>query len=177
MGWYFGSHPAHPAQSRDAAVTMVRAADSVLVLCWGNVCRSPLAERYLEARCQNQKLDLTVDSAGLGETEGRESPRLAIEIAADYGVDLSNHRSIRTQPADVSAADVVFVMDYNNYYSLTTRHVGARHKTFFLGALDDDPSSQIVDPFGSDRAGFEETYDRIATAIDGLVDELSDDET
>ncbi len=175
MNRYFASHPNHPAQSHNAAVSMVRAAESVLVLCWGNVCRSPLAEKYLEAHCKNQQFDLAVSSAGLGETEGRASPESAVEIAAKYGVDLSEHRSKRVESSAVSAADVVFVMDYNNYYSFTKRYQNTHNKTFFLGALDDVDDIQISDPYGSDPAQFEDTYDRITAALDRLIDELAND--
>lgn len=170
MRGYFASYPAHPSKSRDGAVAITRDAESVLFLCWGNVCRSPFAERYARMRCHERQLDFTTKSAGVGESQGRGSPPSAIDAAADFGVDLSSHCSARISPSSINESDVVFVMDYNNYYSVIKACDDAAYKTFFLGALNDADSVQIGDPFGRGVDQFLGTYGHIATAIDELLD-------
>jgi len=167
-----GSNPAvDPTRTLDA----LRQADRVLFLCHGNICRSPLAERYLRRRLEaTGGRDLAVDSAGFIEAEGRPSPLDAVTAARKHGVELSGHRSKRVTPSLVEAADVVVLMDATNYFHFD-REFGAVDATVgFLGPLAGGTADvEIPDPYGGDAATFDRAYDRVCRAVDGLVAGLS----
>lgn len=171
MRRYFRCRPDHPSRSREPALEALHTAESALVLCWGNVCRSPMAARYLAAQCDEYGLDLEVTSAGLGEREGRSSPDAAVAAARSYGVDLSTHRSNCVDREQITSFDIVFVMDHPNYYDIVTRFPEVRERTYFLGALERNEGSAVPigDPYGSDRSTFDATYGRIAEVIDQAV--------
>lgn len=163
------SRPVNESALRDA----LSDADTVLFLCHGNVCRSPFAERYMVETLEERGIDdVSVDSAGMSTTQGRSSPETAIEIANEFGVDLRDHRAIETTAAAIEAADVVFVMDANNYDDVRRAFPDQRHKTFFLAATEANPGVAIDDPYEGDDGTFQSVYGRIADAIDRVVDEM-----
>jgi len=176
----FARNPDHPATSRERAVATLTGADQVLFLCWGNVCRSPMAARYCESRLADRGVEgVTVASAGLGEREGRPSPPDAVATAADYGVDLRDHRSRRLTSDLVAESDAVFVMDFNDFHDVRSRHPDVLDATFFLRtfagdgrAADDDPT--IPDPHGDGPDAFERSYATVASAVDEVVGVLDE---
>lgn len=176
---YFRANPDHHALDREAAVEQVRTANSILFLCWGNICRSPFAERYAATRLAERGLDdVDMRSAGLGQVEGRSSPDHAVAAAAERDVDLTDHRSSRATAPLVASSDVVFVMSYNNYHSVSTDFPATDGAVFFLGVLgatetpdrDSDPAAVLIgDPHGSEREMFDAVYATIADAVDEIV--------
>src|SRR6185503_4719284 len=82
----------------------------VLFLCYGNICRSPLAERY----ARKVAPDLEVASAGFHETTGRTAPGWFQAITLELGVDVSESRSKRVSDAQVAWADLVLLADLEN---------------------------------------------------------------
>jgi len=174
--WQFRLPPDHHALNGGAALAAATDAESVTFLCWGNVCRSPFAERYLAAELVERGRDgVTVASAGLGSRSDRPSPPGAVAAAAEHGVDLSDHRS-SCPPDRLADSDLVFVMDYNNYGSVATRFADAG-PVFFLGALAPGNTAAVPDPYGEDEAAFETVYGTIAAAVDRLADALADGAT
>lgn len=142
----------------------------VLFVCLGNVCRSPMAARYLREAAAERGLDAyTAESAGFIEEEDRPSPRAAVEAAADYGVDLGDHRStLLTRPV-LDRSDLVFLMDAYNY-ALLDRHFGdATDAAYFLGAFGGD-DYEIGDPYRGDVEEFRRVYGEIADAVDAFLD-------
>ena len=79
----------------------------ILVVCKGNICRSPFAEAYLKRRGPG----LEVESAGHYPAEGRESPPAACEAALRFGVDLSRHRSRVLTRGQVEWADLILIFE------------------------------------------------------------------
>lgn len=144
----------------------------VCFLCYGNVCRSPFAERYYRNRVDST--EVSVSSAGFYEEEERPSPTPAVETARAFDVDLAPHRSRWVRPADVQESDVVFAMDYQNVFDLEWRFDDPETPVVLLGALDDADRTSIPDPYGKSTDAFESTYRRIAGAIDRFVEALED---
>ncbi len=165
---YFTRHPDHPALDERRAISALRDADRLLFCCWGNICRSPMAERYLRTVDGG---DITVESAGLGERAGRPSPPEAVDAATRYGVDLSDHRSVTTTERVVAESDVVFLMDFHNYHLLRTKHGGADN-VFFLSVFargDDNAGPEIPDPAGKSVDTFDRIYATITDAVDAVA--------
>lgn len=172
---YFRRHPDHRAVSEADAADAVRGADRLLFLCWGNICRSPLAERYCRSRlAEEPSPDVSVSSSGLGQYEGRESPEDAVASARRFDVDLADHRSSRLSPDRVEAADAVLVMDAYNFHLLSKRYPDAVDRTFFLRVFADDAGDPpfIPDPHGRGRERFDEVYATVVDAVDGMVEVL-----
>lgn len=158
------------------AVADLPGAPHVLVLCLGNICRSPMVERYLRRRTREAGLDgVTVESAGFVEDEGRPSPDLAVELASEHGVDLDDHRSTVVAPAHLERSDVVFLMDAENLADLQRGFDRRARQSYFLRVFTPDDRFEILDPYGGDRADFRRAFDAIATGVDRFVSRLEDE--
>lgn len=179
VGWrraWLSMSPTARVLCPDRAVAGLPEAPHVLVLCLGNICRSPMAERYLRYRTREAGLDgFTVESAGFVEDEGRPSPELAVELASEYGVDLDDHRSTVVTPAHLERSDLVFLMDAENLADLQRGFDRRTRQSYFLGAFTPDDRFEILDPYDGDRADFWRAFDAIATGVDRFVSRLEDD--
>lgn len=160
----------------DAERAMARLPNSprVLVLCLGNICRSPMAERYLRARLNDRGIEqVTVESAGFVESENRPSPDHAVTAADEYGVDLSDHGSTLVTEEALDRSDLVVLMDAYNYVLLERRFDGMTGDAVFLGAFADGDEYEIPDPYGTEVAEFRRVYGEIADALDAFVDRIA----
>jgi protein-tyrosine phosphatase len=128
----------------------------ILVLCSGNVCRSPIAAALL-ARDLSEK---TIGSAGLAAPVGAPADPMAIEFAAALGLDLSAHRARLVTLAMCQAADLILVMEQGHKAELRRRYPQAWGKVFRLceaGGFD------IADPYRKPRKVFEAACTDVAT--------------
>jgi len=165
--------PNPPPLDRDRALATAAAADHILFLCLGNICRSPLAERYARRLLQAAGEDVEVDSAGFVAREGRRSPPDAVAAAARHGVDLSDHRSRRVRRAGVEASDVVFLMDVRNYRDFGRTFDPVDVEVYFLGSLADTSDGfEIADPAGEGPDAFDSSFADVTAAVDALVYEV-----
>lgn len=140
----------------------VRVAKKIIFACHGNICRSPFASAVLDAmRIEG----ITCFSAGCFPAESRRSPDAAIEAAARFGIDLSEHGSHVLTPGDVEAADLILVFDRRNVDEIEGLFAGVRTKLGYLGALDQARSLEIADPYGSGVEEFLKCYERIQRII------------
>ena len=141
----------------------------VLMVCLGNICRSPLAEGILKEKVKN--LDWTVDSAGTGSwhVEDRPDPR-SIAVAATHGLDITDQRGRQLKPADLENYDLIFAMDSTNNQNILrlATSESQREKVQLVMNMEKPGRNQTVpDPYYGDD-GFEEVYqmlDRACTAI------------
>ncbi len=141
----------------------------VLVVCYGNICRSP----YLEAVLKRAMPDVRVESAGF-VGPGRVVPPFALTVSAQRGLDLSRFRSRQLVPAIVRDADIIVVMDaYQARY--LERYFGVPRKRIVVaGDLDPLPSATraIVDPWEQPMDVFVSSFnrlDRCAAALASLL--------
>jgi protein-tyrosine phosphatase len=141
----------------------------LLVVCYGNICRSP----YLEAVLQHSMPDVRVESAGI-MGPGRPVPELGLAVSAQRGLDLSAYRSRPLIPAVVRNADLVVVMDaaqaryINSYFRIPYKRI------VIAGDLDPVPSGgrAIIDPWGKSVDTFVSSYDRLDRCAAILVSSL-----
>ncbi|MBU6206917.1 MAG: ATP-grasp domain-containing protein [Alphaproteobacteria bacterium] len=134
----------------------------LLFVCYGNICRSPFAEvrarDVLGARAH-------CTSAGTLPWPGRRSPDDALQVAAEFNVDLYPHRSAYCDDARAAAADIIFIFDDHNAEQLAQMGIDSA-KIVRLGGLIG--AREIADPYGLGARAFQHCYIDIAKAIDTL---------
>ncbi len=152
------------------------AARRVLVLCDGNICRSPFVEHLLRARLTAAADQaIVVESAGLRAALGHPAPPLARAAAARHGVDLSPHRSQPVTPALVAGADLILVMDLDQRARLIAAHPGVAEKVVLMARFDPEriASPEVPDPVFGDARTFDRVYARLIRATDLLATALT----
>jgi protein-tyrosine-phosphatase len=142
----------------------------VVVLCHGNICRSPFAAALLARRAEAAGLRLEVASAGTIPLTGRRSPAAAIAAARAHAIDLVPHRSACLAPAEAEAAAAVLIFDDRNRLEL--RRIGARRGINLLRLGDLIGRRSLDDPYGGEAEGFDACYAQIEEAVDRLVARL-----
>lgn len=130
----------------------------ILILCSGNVCRSPIATVLL-ARDLSDK---TIASAGLAAPMGVQADPMAIEFAAARGLDLSAHRARQVTHRMCQAADLILVMERGHQAELRRRYPQVWGKVFRLGEAG---GFDIADPYRRPRKAFEAACADITTGV------------
>lgn len=133
--------------------------NNVLVVCTGNICRSP----YAEAVIKNRTSGVTVASAGLAALVDHEADATGRLVSSDRGIDLSQHRGKQVTRALVGQSDLILVMDDEHLDRLHKRYPEARGKAFKLAKLVGNKN--IVDPYLKSRVFFELVFDEIDSAV------------
>jgi len=136
---------------------------NILVLCIGNICRSPVAQVLLAQALP----DKTVLSAGLGALVGEPADRHSLALTADAGLDLSDHRAAQVNRAMCAWADLILVMEDAHRIELERRYPMVRGKVFRLVATAD-----IADPFRRPRAAFETAYADIERGVGAWAERI-----
>jgi protein-tyrosine phosphatase len=141
----------------------------ILMVCLGNICRSPLAEGIMRHLVLEKGLNWEIDSAGTGNWHiGNAPDRRAIKEAKKNDVDISNLKARQFQTADFDLFDKIYVMDRNNYNDVLrkARNESDKAKVAFLLAQDKD----VPDPWFDD-ALFAPVYNLIYNACKQIADE------
>ncbi|MFD2743127.1 MULTISPECIES: low molecular weight protein-tyrosine-phosphatase [Sphingobacterium] len=132
----------------------------ILMVCLGNICRSPLAHGIMQALIDKENLDWQVDSAGTGDWHVGQAPdRRSIATAKSYGLDISTQQAQWFQPDMFDRFDKILVMDRQNYRDVIAQAKTDKQRekvTLFL------PEGEVPDPYFDD-AMFEPVYDMIQT--------------
>lgn len=150
----------------------LRSAQRVLIVCHGNIIRSPFAAR-LVAQAVASRARVSISSAGLAAVPGKPAHSTALQIATARGVDLSDHGASPLTAEVVAASDAIFVMEADHLITIRKRFPEARAKTFLLTCLAADTPLEIQDPYAGDEARFQACFDHICRAVDPIVRALS----
>lgn len=135
---------------------------SILVLCEGNHCRSPIAEGLLQAELGP---GIMVESAGLGAQDGCAPHPKALQLLAERGIDLGRFRSRQVTPAMALAADLILVMDAEQKKCCEALVPSARGRIYLLGCWLPPGKREIADPFRKDPEAFTHAFDLIQQSI------------
>lgn len=140
---------------------------TILVICYGNICRSPFAAHLLADL--TRRLAIEVESAGFVGA-GRRSPTEAVEAARQFDVDLATHRSHALTPRRVQAADLIITMDIRQATAVQ-RSFGPASPVLPLGDFDPQPGNArtIADPVNQPVAAFVACYTRIERCVRQLA--------
>ena len=125
--------------------------NNILVLCVGNICRSPIAEALLKQQFPEKK----IWSAGLGALVGNPADDMSIKVAARNGLDLSPHRAQQVFSNMCQTADMILVMENFQKSELEKKMPFVRGKVFGLGDLG---KFEIADPYRKPMSAFETAY-------------------
>jgi protein-tyrosine-phosphatase len=140
-------------------------AESILVVCKGNICRSPFAAALLRERLPAKR----VVSAGTYPEPGRSSPPHAVKAARELvAVDLTGHRSMVLRQRHIDAADVVVIFDDQNARVLRESFLVPRSKMVSITALNPSAPAVISDPWRQEIEGFISCYRAIQNCVASL---------
>lgn len=121
----------------------------ILMVCLGNICRSPLAHGILKQKVADNQLNWVVESAGTGDWHIGEAPdRRAIAIAKKYGVDISGQQARHFKPHFFAEYDLIFVMDRQNYEDVCAQVIDKEDLNKVKLFLGDDV---VPDPYFDDN--------------------------
>jgi protein-tyrosine-phosphatase len=151
---------------------LLQSARGILVVCHGNIIRSPFAARLI-AQAIGDRRSLSIVSAGLEAEAGRPPHPTAVLTAAPLRVDLSDHTASRVAPETVAGADAIFVMDVPQLVIMRRRFPAARDKTFLLTSLAPDAALDVRDPVDGDASVFQDCYEHIVRAVRPIVQVLA----
>ena len=145
----------------------------ILMVCLGNICRSPLAQGILETKVDAN--EVFVDSAGTGAYHiGKLPDSRSISVAKKHGIDITNQRARQFQVEDFDEFDVIFVMDQSNYQNIIrlARTVEDEGKVkMILNEISPEDNS-VPDPYyGGDR-GFDNVFKMLEEACSIVASKL-----
>ena len=146
----------------------------ILMVCLGNICRSPLAEGILAHK--TKQLDIKVDSAGTAAYHVGELPdKRSIEIASKYNIDLSSQRARQFSRKDFEDFDIIYAMDTNNYahlISLSENKEEQEKIRLILNEINPSACESVPDPYYGAGDGFQIVYDMLDKACDKIVSSI-----
>ncbi|MCW8934282.1 MAG: low molecular weight phosphatase family protein [Gammaproteobacteria bacterium] len=152
----------------NSSLTVIRSsqAKNVLVMCYGNIYRSPFVEAYLKSRLSD---DYNIKSAGFFKKSGRTVAQDYIELTKEFGVDLSTHLSNCVYAAQFNWADHILIMDGKNYKLAMQINSDIKKKLVWLGALDSFTDIEIDDPYAKSENEQLNIVKRLVNSSDSYI--------
>ena len=149
----------------------------ILMVCLGNICRSPLADGLLRHLVQKNGLEWVVDSAGTANYHiGSPPDERMVATAKKHGVSLSSLKARQFTPADFTQFDRIYVMDRSNYKNVLNHAKTAAERDkvhFLLDHLYPNLQKEVPDPYYGSQEGFDEVFHLVEKAVNQLLKDLS----
>lgn len=145
----------------------------ILMVCHGNICRSPLAEGILQMQVQMAGLDWKVESAGTsGYHRGEHPHQLSQKVARLNGIDISSQASRQFRKEDMLFYDKIYVMDSENYLELKrmSRELWNEKKVdLLMNELHPGQNINVPDPWYGEEDGYHVVFEMISGACAQII--------
>lgn len=141
--------------------------ESILTICTGNICRSPLAEALLRSRYPS----LRTASAGVGALVGNPADANAVVVAREHGLDVSSHVARQIDSKLVQSHELVLVMEQRQLDWIVRQFPQSRGRVFLAGHWSDD--AEVPDPYRMPLEAFRESYSIMANYLEQWHEHLS----
>ena len=142
--------------------------EKVLIICYANICRSPVAERLMAKQISDSRV--VVRSAGIKALEGKEAATEMQQLAQGYGVSLAGHQARQVDSSLLHWADLVLVMEDQQKRFLECAYPDVCGKVHFLSKWDDDCA--ISDPYRKSFVDYEQCFKRIKKCVEDWCQKL-----
>lgn len=140
----------------------------ILMVCLGNICRSPMAEGIMRYRAKEAGLHIEVDSAGTANYHvGNEPDHRAIRCMLRHGIDISHLRGRQFSVEDFELFDRIYVMDASNYQNILNMALNEKHRSkveMILNEVTPGQNLPVPDPWFGDMTDFENVFDMLDEA-------------
>ena len=147
----------------------------VLIVCLGNICRSPLAQGILKKKSIENNLKIRVDSAGTsGWHVGSKPDQRSIDVAKKFNIDISDQRARKFTTYDFKEYDKIYVMDTSNYKELF-RLCSNEKECYKIELILDDENQEkisVPDPYYGQEDGFIKIYKLLDEACQNIINKI-----
>ncbi|MDQ3047080.1 MAG: low molecular weight phosphotyrosine protein phosphatase [Bacteroidota bacterium] len=148
----------------------------VLMVCLGNICRSPLAEAILREKAKKMNLEVEIDSAGTSNYHiGHQPDKRTIDNAGKHGIDVSGLRGRQFSTSDYDQFHHIFVMDSSNYSDVTSLARNEKDLAkveMILNRVYPGSNMSVPDPYFGGEQGFENVYILLDKACEVIAESL-----
>jgi protein-tyrosine phosphatase len=145
----------------------------ILMVCLGNICRSPLAEGIMLKLIRENNINMRVDSAGTSNYHINEAPdKRTIDNAAKHDVDLKPLRARQFKVSDFEKFDKIYVMDKSNMANVLALAKNEEHKAkvdLLLNASNPGTNLEVPDPYFGGEQGFEDVFQMVYKACQHMA--------
>lgn len=149
----------------------------VLMVCLGNICRSPLADGLLRKKVKDQNLNIEVDSAGTSGIHTGEAPDVRMQkVAAEFKTPINDLRSRKFTVDDFDNFDLILAMDKSNYSNIRqmARTQEEKEKVHLILEFSENESlKEIPDPYYGGEQGFINVYNLLDEATDKVLSKIN----
>lgn len=145
----------------------------ILMVCLGNICRSPLAEGIMKEKVRQRGLNWHVDSAGTGGWhEGEKPDPRSISTARNHGIDITGQRARQIRHADLEHYDLILTMDEDNHHNVRSMALQSSSDPekvhMIMNFVHPGENISVPDPYWNND-GFEEVYQMLDKACDQVI--------
>jgi protein-tyrosine phosphatase len=149
----------------------------ILMVCLGNICRSPMAHGILQKMAAEKNLHWQIESAGTNGYHTGEAPhKFSIKICKQNGIDISQQVSQRFVVSDFELYDVIYVMAndvYNDVLALAQTHNQMAKVKLFLEELYPNQNKDVTDPWYGDEAGYLPVFQEIEKCCAAIIEKYT----
>jgi protein-tyrosine phosphatase len=148
----------------------------ILMVCLGNICRSPLAAGILDHKMRKYGIQAVVHSAGTANYHvGQTADKRSIETARKHDIDITQHTGRQFQSDDFDAYDTIYAMDRDNYRNILAKARSDKDKAkvkLLMNEVLPHQNIEVPDPYYGGAEGFENVYRMINMASDEIINKI-----